>query len=236
MGSTTLYALYSQSAPLIVTATYRLDNSETTSDVIEGLCTTFSIPSTVTEGSIAYISIVPNGNYEFFVSSTDAFINAYSGGVYSLEPRHGVIRVALSVECWTLHQGIGEFRISSMTDEGRGAVVMLKASSPAGLMEGALHFGGVYAKVFAEDTISEVKAYGAIKDEGMDVLSDSSIFSPLTGSGIHVVSGDSLVSSNVRLHDSGAEIFSIYAIYKYSSNAVATSLQYGCLGILNGGI
>lgn len=234
-SSATLYALYTQSESFEITAVYTLDGSPSDLETLKTKCIDekLIVPGTVIEGTTEYVTIVPLSNYEFTVSSTDAFVRASAGGLYSVVPRDGAESITIGIDCRTLQQGVGDFGIATINNGNRGAVVILEASSSAGLLEGNVHFRGVYCKGLGTG-VSEVKAYGAIVDSGIGVRNGTSGYDALDSSGVVVEGGADVMMIDASLLDGSASIYAIQACYSYNWSGMTTiSTELAVIGDLD---
>jgi len=223
-ASTMLYAYFTAIPMYDASYTYYLDGSVSSRSVIETeYSISLTVPDTFTEGKTGYIVIPPSASYSVSVSSTDVFISGTSSGLYTVEPREDIEDVSITIAFGTLHQGIGSFEITGMTEGLRGVTVRLEAHNTAGLMEGAVHFSGVYYRIMGAGD-SAVRVYGAITDTSLERQISGSSYTALTSAGIAVVSGDSEIKENVRLIDGDRAIASIYASYTYDMDGDTTVL------------
>ena len=234
-SSTTLYALFETVPHFSVSYTCTIDGEASDWDGIAACCGTAKKLASISEDETGRLVLIPEAAYSLSVTSTDTFLDEASPGVYRVTVRSGISSVTISIDCRTLNEGISGFAITALTEIQRGASLDLSASSDAGLIEGAIHFSGVYCR----DLDDGVRVYGAITDRALECRTIVSDYEALTLDGASVEGGSGSLHLDFRLLDSGAGIYCVSASYIYESdgeNVISTPLQYGNNMDIAGGI
>ena len=148
---------------------------------------------------------------------------AYVGPSGSYFTPDGSVTLYAKFIATEIEHGIGDFRVAALTNGNSGAMVVLEAASSGGLLEGNVHFGGVYYGAAGDGT----RFYGAITDTLLNVGS-----TPLTSAGIAVASGEMKVNPVVVLNNGGS-IYHIHSYYVYeldgTTNTVYCPSLYGTM-------
>ena len=234
-ANVTLYAYIRETPNYDLEYTYILDGKESERSAIEAITSKLILLDNLSYGCQGYVVVVPDLSHRAVVSSTSAFITHNPGGIFGVLARDGVTSIKIMIEFWTLYEGIGDFRIISMTDDGRGAIMHLSGFSEAGLMAGSVHFSGVYYKDIGYGD-SKIRAYGNINDSSLELQNSVSEFIPLDSSGISVDEGLVVLMGHIKLTDVAASIYVIYAEYMYGTNKVMTPAMFESVGNLEGSL